>query len=63
MHCFSEKTLKVKLYQQMLNILAPTPLIPIVPVEYLFSQSRVHLTQHLEHIYELQESSALPDFV
>ena len=41
-------TLKVKLYQQMFDILAPTPLIHIVPVEYLFSQSRVlHIKQSI----------------
>ena len=34
-------SISVKLYQQMFDILAPTLLIHIVPVKYLFSQSRV----------------------
>ena len=45
-HFRRKDTLKVKLYQQMFNIMAPTPLIHIVPVKYLFSQSGVlHIKQ------------------
>ena len=45
-------TLKVKLYQQMFNNLAPTPL---VPGKFLFSQSRVlHIKQPIPKMKSTQ---------